>query len=78
MRNGCAPPVIRARVARSSANAWRSMRLSDALICEKEFATFTPAEGAGAHCESGARAVFNRRSLDWLDGVLGVASPAVE
>jgi len=54
------------------------MRLSDALICEKEFATFTPAEGAGAHCESGARAVFNQRALEWLDGVLGVASPAVE
>ena len=54
------------------------MRLSDALTCEKEFATFTAAEEAGAHCESGARAVFNQRALDWLDGVLGVASPAVE
>ena len=52
-------------------------RLFDALSCQKEFATFTAAEGAGAHCESGARAVFNQRALDWLDGVLGVASPAV-
>ena len=46
-------------------------RLFDALTCEKEFVSFTAAEGAGAHCESGARAVFNQRALDWLDRVLG-------
>ena len=46
-------------------------KLFDALTCEKEFVTFTAAEGAGTHCESGARAVFNRRALDWLDRVLG-------
>ncbi len=46
-------------------------KLFDALTCEKEFVTFTAAEGAGAHCESGARAVFNQRALDWLDRVLG-------
>src|SRR5262249_32736788 len=41
-------------------------KLFDVLTCQKEFATFTSAEGAGAHCESGARAVFNQRALDWL------------
>lgn len=44
-------------------------RLFDALTCRKEFVAFTAAEGAGAHCESGARAVFNQRALDWLDRV---------
>jgi hypothetical protein len=46
-------------------------KLFDTLSCRKEFMTFTAAEGAGAHCESGAREVFNQRALDWLDRVLG-------
>jgi pimeloyl-ACP methyl ester carboxylesterase len=49
-------------------------RLYDALTCEKAFLAFTAAEGAGAHCEAGARALFNQRAFDWLDGVLGQGS----
>lgn len=45
-------------------------RLFDALRCEKRFHTFTAAEGASAHCEGGARSVFNREAFDWLDTVL--------
>ena len=44
--------------------------LAAALTCEKEFVTFTAAEGAGDHCESGARTLFHARAFDWLDGVL--------
>jgi pimeloyl-ACP methyl ester carboxylesterase len=47
-------------------------RLYDALTCDKAFVAFTAAEGAGDHCESGARSVFNRRAFDWLDGVMGL------
>ncbi len=45
-------------------------KLYSALTCEKAFLTFTAKEGAGAHCEAGARSVFNQRVFDWLDGVL--------
>jgi len=45
-------------------------QLYDALSCDKAFATFTTQEGAGEHCEAGARAVFNQRAFDWLDRVL--------
>jgi len=46
-------------------------KLYDALSCDKTFAAFTTQEGAGEHCEAGARAVFNQRAFDWLDRVLG-------
>jgi pimeloyl-ACP methyl ester carboxylesterase len=45
--------------------------LHDRLTCEKAFLAFADAEGAGAHCEVGARSLFNQRALDWLDSVLG-------
>ncbi|MGO4885975.1 MAG: alpha/beta hydrolase family protein [Bryobacteraceae bacterium] len=45
-------------------------KLYDALACEKTFVAFTAREGAGEHCEAGARAVFHRRAFDWLDGVM--------
>lgn len=45
-------------------------RLSDALTCPKEFVTFTAAQGAGDHCEAGARALYHARSFGWLDRVL--------
>ncbi|MCO5299142.1 MAG: hypothetical protein M9886_04240 [Candidatus Nanopelagicales bacterium] len=40
-----------------------------ALTCPHEFVTFTAAEGAGDHCEAGARLLYDARSLGWLDGV---------
>jgi predicted alpha/beta-fold hydrolase len=44
--------------------------LYDALVCDKALIEFTRAEGAGAHCEAGARSVFNERAFDWLDATL--------
>jgi pimeloyl-ACP methyl ester carboxylesterase len=41
-----------------------------ALACPKHFLTFTAKDGAGEHCEAGARALFNQRAFDWLDDVL--------
>jgi pimeloyl-ACP methyl ester carboxylesterase len=41
-----------------------------ALTCPHEFVTFTAAEGAGDHCESGARTLFHARAFDWLDALL--------
>jgi predicted alpha/beta hydrolase len=46
-------------------------KLYAGLTCEKARVTFTAKEGAAAHCESGARSVFNQRAFDWLDSVLG-------
>ena len=43
--------------------------LFDALTCEKQFIAFKATEGAGEHCEAGARSLFNQRAFDWLDGV---------
>jgi alpha-beta hydrolase superfamily lysophospholipase len=45
-------------------------KLFAALTCEKEFVTFTTAEGAGDHCESGARTLYHARSFGWLDAIL--------
>jgi pimeloyl-ACP methyl ester carboxylesterase len=44
--------------------------LYDRLTCHKIFLAFKASEGAGEHCESGARAWFNQRVLDWLDETL--------
>jgi pimeloyl-ACP methyl ester carboxylesterase len=46
-------------------------KLFDRLTCEKTFISFAAIEGAGDHCEVGARSVFNQRAFDWLDSVLG-------
>jgi hypothetical protein len=45
-------------------------KLYDALTCRKRYYRFPSAEGAGQHCESGARTVFHSRAFDWLDQVL--------
>lgn len=44
--------------------------LFDALTCEKELITFTVAQGAGDHCETGARTLFHARCFGWLDRIL--------
>jgi pimeloyl-ACP methyl ester carboxylesterase len=44
--------------------------LFDRLTCEKSFIAFAASEGADAHCEVGARALFNQRAFDWLDTLL--------
>ena len=45
-------------------------QLYDALTTRKELITFTVAEGAGDHCEAGARTLFHARALGWLDSIL--------
>ncbi len=42
-------------------------QLVAALRCEKTFVRFTAAEGAGDHCEQGARTLYHARSFGWLD-----------
>jgi hypothetical protein len=37
----------------------------------KTWRRFLAAEGAGAHCETGARTLFNEVAFDWLDDVMG-------
>jgi hypothetical protein len=41
-----------------------------ALTVENEFVQFTAAEGAGDHCEQGARTLYHARSFGWLDAHL--------
>ena len=47
-----------------------------ALTCEKRYVAFTAAEGAAAHCESGARTLFHQRAFDWLATVMAAPPPA--
>ncbi|WP_290735567.1 alpha/beta fold hydrolase [Amaricoccus sp.] len=47
-----------------------AQQVIDALTCPKTLLRFTAAEGAGDHCEMGARSLLNRRILDWLDQTL--------
>jgi pimeloyl-ACP methyl ester carboxylesterase len=42
----------------------------DALSRPKKYYQFTAAEGAGQHCESGARVLFHQHAFDWLGHVL--------
>ena len=44
--------------------------------CEKAYVRFTAAEGAGDHCEVGARALYHERSVGWLDAQLEPARVA--
>ncbi|HEX3874372.1 MAG TPA: alpha/beta fold hydrolase [Solirubrobacteraceae bacterium] len=41
-----------------------------ALDVESVFVEFTAAEGAGDHCEQGARTLYHARSFAWLDDLL--------
>jgi alpha-beta hydrolase superfamily lysophospholipase len=43
--------------------------LFDHLTCPKELVEFTDAEGAGAHCQTGAQRLAFARIYDWLDVV---------
>lgn len=45
-------------------------QLYDAQGGERAFIAFSAREGAGGHCEAGARSLFNQRIFDWLDHVL--------
>jgi hypothetical protein len=51
-------------------------RLYDALTCPKEYVQFRSADGAGEHCEAGARTLFHVRAFDWLDQVLSTVPVA--
>lgn len=42
----------------------------DALSCPKKFVRFMAADGAGEHCESGARTLFHQVAFDWLATVM--------
>ena len=44
--------------------------LYDALRCPREYVLFAASEGAGEHCEAGAREVFFQKMFDWLDQIL--------
>ncbi|TDN92072.1 alpha/beta fold hydrolase [Microbacterium sp. BK668] len=41
-----------------------------ALTCPKELITFLAVDGAGDHCEVGARQHYHARSFGWLDSIL--------
>ena len=51
-------------------------KLYDALTCPKRYYQFRSAEGAGQHCESGARTLFHQHAFDWLSEVLNSATQA--
>lgn len=51
-------------------------QLVDALQADNEFVRFRSADGAGDHCEQGARTLFHARAFGWLDGLLEPARVA--
>ena len=53
-----------------------AQKLYDALTCPKRYYQFRSAEGAGQHCESGARTLFHQHAFDWLDQALTPATRA--
>jgi len=63
----CPTWVCRAEGDDISASA---SQLVAALTCPHEYVEFTAAEGAGDHCEAGARMLYHARSFGWLDALL--------
>jgi hypothetical protein len=53
-----------------------AQKLYDALTCPKRYYQFRSAEGAGQHCESGARTLFHQHAFDWLGQALNPAMQA--
>lgn len=51
-------------------------QLAQSLTCEKQYIHFTAAEGAGDHCEAGARTLYHARSFGWLDNLLRPELPS--
>ena len=47
-----------------------------ALRCRKKFVEFKAADGAGGHCEAGARVSFHQEVFSWLDEVLKIRAVA--
>jgi hypothetical protein len=50
-------------------------QLAEALTCPKQYIHFSAAEGAGDHCEAGARTLYHARSFGWLDNLLRPVLP---
>jgi pimeloyl-ACP methyl ester carboxylesterase len=50
--------------------AGQPQELFDHLTCAKTLLRFTAAEGAGAHCQTGAQRLAYARIYDWLDETL--------
>lgn len=44
----------------------QSRLLYDALTCEKQYRSFTAAEGAGGHCEGMGQRVRQQAAFSWL------------
>jgi pimeloyl-ACP methyl ester carboxylesterase len=44
--------------------------LYNALQCPKDYVLFAASEGAGEHCEAGAREVFFQKMFGWLDPIM--------
>jgi dienelactone hydrolase len=51
-------------------------QLAAALASQQQYLHFTAAEGAGDHCETGARTLYHARSFGWLDDILHPEAPA--
>lgn len=66
----CSTMVTAADGDPTAANA---ERLYEALNVPKVLVRFTEAEGAGGHCETMARALYEQRVFDWLDETLAPA-----
>jgi Esterase FrsA-like len=50
--------------------ASQSQLLYDALTCEKQYRSFTAAEGAGGHCEGMGQRVWQQAAFSWLSEVI--------
>lgn len=48
----------------------QSQTLYDALTCEKQYRTFTAAEGAGGHCEGLGQLVWQQTAFSWLSEIM--------
>lgn len=65
-------PTFVSNTARDESSASAPQLVAE-LRCEKQFVTFTDAEGAGDHCEQAARLQYHARMFGWLDEMLARA-----
>jgi dienelactone hydrolase len=64
-------PTLVCEAAEDLFFAGQPQQLYDHLTCTKTLLRFSSAEGAGAHCHTGAQRLASARIYDWLDDVLG-------
>ena len=60
-------PTLIADAENEPLSSGQAKLLYKSLTCRKDYILFLDKEGAGEHCEAGAKSLFHQRAFDWLE-----------